>query len=416
MMRAALLVIGSELTQGARLDTNSQEIAKRLAEHDIFTAEMVNVADDFEVVAQSFQRLIDGHDLVISTGGLGPTHDDVTREAAAQALGIALTRTQVELPGLDAYQARQSDPRVIEALEKERDVLEGAQVIVPRGTAPGQFLEFERDGAQKLLVLLPGPPSECLPMLERVLERFERKEIEVAHYALIGKNETEVTNAVLDVLIDKLGIAADELSFTVLACMGETHVVLQNVTLNSDTFSQACEAVEAALGDAIYTKTGENLQEYLVKLLAERGENLSVAESLTGGLLGATIAQVSGASEVFAGGIISYCNEVKAAELGVSKEILDDSALGAVSAECAVAMARGVRERLNTTHALATTGIAGPTGALEGKPVGTVFVGYAGPTDELSMRFTFVGNRQIVRNLAVTNALGLLYRVLVRRG
>lgn len=364
---AAIVTIGTELTEGLRVDTNSAEIASALVRHGFHIEELVSLPDHVEKVAAALAGLIGQHDLVVTTGGLGPTHDDVTREAAARALGATLRRDpRLETLLLPAV-ARHSDPEAAGQILTQADVLEGSEVIDPTtGTAPGLVVST----AAGLLALLPGPPAEMRPMLGALLSSFDTHRAAARDLGVTGLTESDA-----QVTAQRALEGAEGVELTVLARPGDVRVVLHDGGAGDAGLDSAAAIVARAFGAHCYSKSGESLPQALVAAATAAGVTFALAESCTGGLAAALVTDVPGASACFAGGIVAYSDRVKTELLDVEPDILESH--GAVSEQTALAMAEGARDRLHADIAASVTGIAGPTGGTAEKPVGLVCFGVA---------------------------------------
>lgn len=397
---AAIITVGSELTDGLGLDTNSREIAATLSANEYAVIEMATMPDDRELLAESIRRLTSTYALVVVTGGLGPTHDDITREAASDALETPLIQDVHLTEQLKAISVRHSDPEAARQVFSQAFVLEGAEVLAASsGTAPGQIATT----AAGRLVLLPGPPHEMREMLARVAPPAPDT---TRILSCTGLSESD---AQLIAQRELTGIRGIRL--TVLATPGSVRVVLVGEGSTPETLAQASVVVKAALGDYCYATDGSSLAETVLKAARVRGLSLATAESCTGGLVSAALTSISGSSAVFAGGAVAYANSAKTDLLGVPKELLDRH--GAVSGPVAEAMARGVRERLSADLAVSVTGIAGPDGGTPEKPIGLVWFAISGATGTQSVTRNLFGDRDGVRERATVTALDLIRRHLV---
>lgn len=393
---AAILTVGTELVTGLRVDTNTARIAAECVAAGFRVSEAVTVPDDAGVIAASIGRLVRANDLVVVTGGLGPTHDDVTREAASLALEVPLRPDPDAVQRLQAVADRHAETAAREQVLRQALVLEGARVLRPTtGTAPGQVLRT--DGCT--LVLLPGPPSEMLPMLHEVLgERREVAEPVVLKCARIAESDAQ--------LRAQSALAAHPgVELTVLASPALVDVVLMDAGAGRDGLVSAAHAVALALGEACYSMDGASLPEAVVRIARATFRTIATAESCTGGMVASAITDVPGASDVFAGGVVAYSNALKTALLAVPETTL--ASHGAVSRETAEAMAAGARE-LGADFGVATTGIAGPSGGTRDKPVGLVWVAIAGPSGGEAFELRLHGDRTGVRQRATVHALDLL--------
>lgn len=409
---AEIIAVGSELLTPARLDTNSLYLTGKLNDLGVELVRKCVVGDDRQRLAGTVAASIRSAKVVILTGGLGPTEDDVTREAVAAALGRPLSASQDILDWLERRFSRMGR-KMAEINKRQAYVIDGATVLPnPNGTAPGQWIEHE--GA--IIMLLPGPPRELKPMFEReCLPRLEaalpKQIIRTSFYRVAGMGESD-----LDALIAPVYSKYTNPVTTILAAAGDVQIHLRARCETAEEaealLNEVGPPIEALLGDRIYTKLGDALEAVVGALLKEAGATLAVAESCTGGLLGETITAVPGSSDYFVGGYLTYTDRMKSALLGVDPAILEANT--AVSGPVAEAMAAGARERTGATYALSVTGVAGPDGGTEATPVGTVFIGLAGPDRVTSRRFRFPGDRGRVRGFAVQTALDMLRRVLIR--
>lgn len=396
---AAIVTIGSELTEGLRVDTNTAEIARALAQHGFTVTETVSVGDDPAKLADVYTRLTASNGLVVSTGGLGPTHDDITREAASRALGLRLFTEPSLVESLRDVQLRHTDPAAAEAVLTQALVLEGAEVLpATTGTAPGQLVPTPAG----LLSLLPGPPSEMRPMLEATLSRFAGTRTTPAELGITGLSESDVQHAAQRALV-----GFDGITLTVLARPGDVRVILIDSGAGGETIGRARDAVAAELGDACYATDGSTLAASLLSECTRRGLKLATAESCTGGMISAAITDVPGSSQSFLGGVVSYSNELKTSILDVPTGLL--AQFGAVSEQTAAAMAEGVRALTGADLAISVTGIAGPEGGTAEKPVGLVWFAVASEQGVATTSRQFSrGDRTAVRARATSTALNLL--------
>ena len=407
-LSAAIITVGSELVEGLRVDTNTAEIARDVSRFGFKVAEAVSVGDDEFLLADTIARLCAHMPLVVVTGGLGPTHDDVTREAASRALELEMTPDPALLKFLEPFLARHSDPSSAEQVLTQALVLDGARVLAPEnGTAAGQVVPT----AAGHLVLLPGPPREMRPMLARALEPYTATRGAARDLGVTGLAESDVQHAAQRALSRFSGI-----DLTVLAKPGDVRVVLLDDGASAASLDQAARAVARELGDACYSTAGETLAEALVREAAKRGVTVAAAESCTGGMVAAAITDVPGASAVFLGGAVVYSNATKSALLGVDEGTLAEH--GAVSEPVAAQMAAGGRERFGADVCVSVTGVAGPDGGTALKPVGLVWFGLdstrsGGGTEQTSRRFG-AASRESVRARATALALDLLRREVLR--
>lgn len=419
-MRAAILAVGSELLGTDRLDTNSLTLTGVLERYGVELATKSVVGDSEEAIAGEISRLLADVDLVLVTGGLGPTADDVTRPAVARALGRPVREAPEVLAGIREKFASHG-MRMPEVNRRQAEVIEGAELIDnPRGTAPGMRLE---DG-DATLFLFPGVPVELAAMIERSLEPWLG-----ARSAGTGRERGFLKVAALpeSTVEERIAPAYEEFgreAISILAKPGE--ILLQFWAHGTDDERRTrLRAIRERLGElvgpAVFTDDpGTDLAAVVGGILRDRGRTLATAESCTGGWLGERITAVAGSSAYYPGGVVVYSNRLKELLLGVPAELLAEN--GAVSEEAARAMAVAVRERLGADYGLAITGVAGPGGGSDDKPVGTVHLALAGPGGARDggrvdhRRVRFPGERSRVRWLSTQLALEMLRRELLGTG
>lgn len=407
---AACLAVGSELLGEEKLDRNSLTITRALARYGVRMTEKRVVGDDIDAIASALREVFDRHDLVVVTGGLGPTADDVTRDAVARALDRSITHSDEVERLIRARYAAHGREMPIYGPAMAR-VVEGSRILAnERGTAPGMLIE--RRG--RLIAVLPGPPWEMEEMLERDLlpelalwnpgsARLTRTMV------LGGVFESDVEECVRH-LYDRFGRE----NVSILASYGVVRLVLTaegeegGARHHLDVMERAFREI---LDNDVAGIDVSGLPEVIIDKLRRCGQTLATAESCTGGLVSARLTDVPGASDAFVGGVVSYSNEVKEHQLGVPLAVLVDH--GAVSEEVALAMASGARERLGADWGVGITGIAGPTGGTEDKPVGLVHWAVAGPGGVWAEHRVFPGDRTVVREWSFNRSLDLLRRRLI---
>jgi nicotinamide-nucleotide amidase len=410
MADAEIIAIGSELLTPDRIDTNSLWLTSQLNALGVEVRRKLVVGDDRELLAAAVRDSLDHVSIVILSGGLGPTEDDVTRDAVAQALGRRLVFRQDLLDALsERFQRLQR--KMADNNRRQTFIVEGAEPLHnARGTAPGQWIEC--DG--KMIMLLPGPPHElkamftgdCLPRLRRNLPA---QVIRTLFYRVAGMGESD-----LDQLISPVYKPYANPVTTILAGAGDIQIHLRargETDAQADALLAAVgPAIEQLLGDRIYSRDGAALENVVGEQLRARGATLSVAESCSAGLLGGRITSVAGSSDYFVGGFLVYSDRMKTELLGVDPQLLTRHS--AVSEDCAKAMAAGARTRTGSTFAVSVTGEAGPEGST-GAPVGTVIIGIAGPEGEpQAKRYLLFGDRNGIRARAAQWALDDLRRKL----
>ena len=409
-MRAAILAVGTELLGTDRLDTNSLLLTAAVASHGCELQRKAVVGDDEAAIVRELERCCADAELVLVTGGLGPTRDDLTRDAAALFSGRALELDARELERLEE-RYRSYGRTMPPSNRRQCEVIAGAQVLAnPVGTAPGQLVQV--GGCH--VFLFPGVPRELTAMIESALVPWLR-----AHTGPERTAEVELVTACVpeSAIEDRLEPAYAALGrepITVLAKPGEVRV---RVRARGEGAALAKElerrrgVIAPLLGDALTSESGETLEQVVVALLRNRRATVSVAESCTGGQLGERITRVAGSSEIFVGGAIVYSNRLKRDLVGVSEDLLREH--GAVSAPVARAMAEGARRRFDSALALSITGIAGPGGGTPEKPVGTVHLALAGPHGTDAWHVRLPGGREGVRFQSTQLALDLLRRQLL---
>jgi len=394
-----LLAVGDELLDGRVNDTNSDFITAQFHSLGISIVLRINVGDDIEHIGDALRIAMGISDAIVITGGLGPTEDDLTREAVAQTLGLPLCRDSLLEERLKEFftaMGRVMSPTNL----KQADLLEGAVPITARlGTAPGQWLE--KDGC--LMVLVPGVPREMkdmitgdvIPLLE---ERFQlRDNITDKTFLVAARPESELAEQVQEALA---GMADIKVAYR--AMMGQIELKL-STREDAAGLEEAEKRVREALGPWVVAEGGETLEGNLGRELRSRALTIAVAESITGGMVGERITRVSGSSDYFKGGVMAYTCEAKESLLGVDPHLM--ASRGAVNEEVAKAMAAGVRKRLAAEVGLALSGVAGPESGGEKEPPGTVVFGLADASGEYSWKYRLPGDREMVREFATTVAL-----------
>jgi len=412
-MNAEIIAVGSELLTPQRLDTNSLYLTERLNALGVEVVAKAVVGDDRGRLKDAVQAALARSEIVILTGGLGPTEDDVTREAVAEALGRPLVWRQELADAIEA-RFRRMNRKMAEINRRQAYLIEGAEALSnDQGTAPGQWIE---PGPGRYLMLLPGPPVELKSVFEReCLRRLERVvpplAIRTRVFRVAGMPESD-----LDQLISAVYKRYTNPATTILAAPGDIQIHLRARAESAEQAEALLEElapqIEALLGDNLYSRNGQPLEAVVGSLLAARGATLAVAESCTGGMLAERITSVAGSSRYFVGGVLVYNDEMKEKLLGVSAELIAEHT--SVSQPVAEAMATRVRQRTGAGYGLSVTGIAGPDGGDAERPVGTVYIGLAAPEGTSARPYRFLGDRERIRRLAVQSALDLLRRHLAR--
>ena len=407
MADAEIIAVGSELLTPQRLDTNSLFLTEQLNGLGVEVRRKVIVGDDRALLTAAVHDALIHAEIVLLTGGLGPTEDDVTRDAVAAALGRTLVFS-ADLRDRLEERFRRFHRRMAENNLRQAYLVEGAEALPnARGTAPGQWIET--DG--RLILLLPGPPGElkplfadiCVPRLQR---RLPAQVIRTRLYRVAGMGESD-----LDHLISPVYSKYSNPVTTILAGAGDIQVHLRARCATGEEaerlLAEVGPPIEELLGNRLYSRNGESLEAVLGTMLRQRAATLSVAESCTGGMLGERITGVPGSSDYFVGGFLVYTDRIKTELLGVDPALIERHT--SVSEEVARAMAEGARSRTGSTYAISVTGEAGPESST-GAAVGTVFMGFAGPQGTDVRRAQFPGDRARVRALATQTALDFLRR------
>lgn len=410
-MTAEIIAVGSELLTPAKIDTNSLYLTEQLNSLGIEVRAKTIVGDDREWLAAVIQQSLLRVRVVLLTGGLGPTEDDVTRDAVARVLN----RTQTLHPeALEAIRQRFSrmGRQMSENNQRQAMIIDGAEMLPnDRGTAPGQFVLADNVA----IFLLPGPPREMKAMFEQqVLPRLQRMVpplvIRTRFYRVSGMPESD-----LDQLIAPVYTAYENPVTTILAAPGDIQIHLRARTKTEEEaealLAEVGGKVEPLIGENLYSRNGDPMEAIVGQLLKHRQATLVCAESCTGGLIAQRLTSVPGSSQYFLGSFVTYTEEMKANILNVDRELLETH--GAVSEACAEAMACGARRHSGSTYALSITGFAGPDGGTEKDPVGTVYIGIAEDAACVVHRFRFMGDRDRVRALAAQTALDLLRKKLL---
>jgi nicotinamide-nucleotide amidase len=395
-----------------RQDTNSLYLTEKFNELGVAVAFKTIVGDRRKDLIGVIRSALARTDIVVLMGGLGPTEDDLTREAVAEALSLALHRDPEQLANLHVRAAAWRIPMPENNL-KQADVLEGA-VVLPNanGSAPGQWVDTTFSGYRKLLMLVPGPPSECCPLFESECIPRLRAVLPVRHIATRTLKAAMIPESQADKLLAPIYKPYTDVETTILAHTGDIQLTLLCAKSNPETAHQRVDELashmEEALEDWLYSSDGESLEQIVLYYLGLRQATLSVAESCTGGMIAERITQVPGSSRSFLGGAIVYSNALKIAFANVPPDTL--ASHGAVSPEVAEALAKGIRQRTGSTLGLGVTGIAGPSGGTEAKPVGLVYIALSDAQKTEVVEKNFRGDRDRVRQWATQQALDLIRR------
>ena len=404
-MRVVVINTGTEILLGDVLNTHLTFIAREIFPLRLRVERQISVPDG-SAIRDALSENFDRADLIFVTGGLGPTTDDITREITAELLGLALV-PDPELESSITQRLLTRGIRLTDRILRQAQVPLGAEVLPnENGSAPGLYLAAGLDAAiaSPHLFLLPGPPRELQPMFLQsvvpILQRIVRQEKAFAcrNYRIVGMGESYVEEAVGPQLLALSGL---ELGYC--ARMGEVDL---RVIGSIEVLEEADLIVRAKLSTAIFSTSSEDLEAVIVRQLGEKKATLAVAESCTGGYLAHRLTNVPGASNVFLAGYVTYSNEAKISALGVPSELIAEH--GAVSEPVARAMAEGAQAQSKASFALATTGIAGPGGGSEAKPVGTAFLALAGGGETVVRHLFFPTDRETFKQLVAQTALNLL--------
>jgi nicotinamide-nucleotide amidase len=414
-MNAEIIAIGSELLTPFRQDTNSLYLTEKLNQLGVEVIFKTIVGDRKEHLVQAASLALSRADILIFMGGLGPTEDDLTREAVAEALGLDLRRDPEILARIEQRFASHGW-KMAANNAKQADVLAGATVLPnANGTAPGQWIGGKYDGCEKMIMLLPGPPHELKALFEeqcvdRLRAKLPAQFIATRELKITGMGESQC-----DAKVAPIYKGFSDVQTTILAGAGEIQLHLRTRGASLEAAQQRVDElvaqIEEALGECVFSDNGDSMEQIVGYYLQMRNATLAVAESCTGGLLAQRITSVSGSSRYFVGGAIVYSNELKTSLAGVPAELIRKH--GAVSREVAAALAEGIRERCGATYGMGVTGVAGPTGGTEEKPVGLVFHGLAGGSGTEVIERKFPGDRKRIRWFASQQALDMVRRKLM---
>jgi nicotinamide-nucleotide amidase len=406
MMKAEIIAVGSELLTPDRLDTNSLFLTEELNKLGIEVVRKTVVGDDRALLLEAFRDALNRAPLTISSGGLGPTEDDLTRETVAELLGKKLVRNDAIVRAIEG-RFRSFGRQMPETNLRQAMVPEGGEALDnPRGTAPGLWIEH----GDRMITLLPGPPRELRPMfMEQVEPRLARRvsgaRVHHREFRVTGLGESHV-----DHLAGPIYTRFREVQTTVLAAPGEVQIHLRMWTEDAqhaaNAFADIERAFDLALTDRIFSRDGSPLEVVVANELIKQKATIAAAESCTGGLFAERLTTIAGSSAYFLGGVICYSNEMKTAWADVPPQLI--ASKGAVSSEVAIALAEGIRRRVGSTLGIGITGIAGPGGGSEEKPVGTVHIGLASSSGVRERALRFPGDREMVRLQATQSALDMV--------
>lgn len=401
-MKAEIITVGTEILLGDILNTNCRYLSRELAAMGIEMYYQITVGDNEERLLKTLEESLNRSDIVICTGGLGPTEDDITKEVCAKYFGYEL---ELHKPSLDAMIERFKHMNRVPTKNNEKQAYFPKEAYILKndnGTAPGCIMEKEG----KMIVVLPGPPKEMESMFENYVKPYLSKltddVIESEVLRIIGVGESKVENDILDII--------DSQTNPTIATYAKGYECTLRITAKAKSVEEAKELIKPMsdemkrrFGQSLYATGETSIEEVVAKMLVENNLKIAVAESCTGGMVSASLINYPGISSVFMEGCVTYSNEAKMKSLGVKKETLD--VYGAVSDNCAKEMASGVAARYNTNVGIATTGIAGPDGGTDEKPVGLVYFGIYINGKVITKKYVFNGDRQGIRERATRTIL-----------
>lgn len=405
-MRAEIVTIGTEIILGSIVNSNTQYISKRLAEIGVETLYHTSVDDDFNRLKEVIENATSRVDIVITTGGLGPTDDDLTKEAIASALGLSMESDHKMEDNLKYFFSYSQREMTSNNLKQAMKPVGSHFITNPKGTAPGIYIE--NDG--KKIIMMPGPPREMIPMFDNYVVDLIKDDynIYVKSINTIGIGESQ-----LETDLKELNIDIDGFSVSTYASRGCVEIKVIGKSLDKDYLDDRSkiiiEKIESKVGNYIYGFDNVSVEDVVINQLIKNKLKISVAESCTGGNLSARLTNVPGASNTFDRGLITYSNNSKIDELGVDKDTLETH--GAVSEEIAIEMAKGLLRISSSDIVVSTTGNAGPT-SMGDTPVGLIYVCVANKEKHMVYKRIFSGDREIIQERATNFALGNLYNFL----
>ncbi len=415
LVNAEIIAIGSELLTPSRQDTNSLFLTGKLNELGVEVIFKTIVGDNAQHLAQAATIALSRADIVIFMGGLGPTEDDLTREAVAEALQVDLRRDPEALEALERRFASRNW-KITPNNYKQADVIDGAAILPnPNGSAPGQWVTPRYEGRDKIVILLPGPPHELMAMFDDQCIHRLRETVPQQFIATRVLKVAMMGESACDARVAPIYTRYKDVQTTILAGAGEVQLHLKTAASSlpeaQERVDHLMADIEEELGDAVFSDNGDSLEQIVGYYLQMRNATLAVAESCTGGLLAERITSISGSSRYFVGGAVVYSNELKTDLAGVPADLIKKH--GAVSREVAAALAEGIRKRCRSNWGLGITGVAGPAGGSLEKPVGLVYHALAGETETEVSERNFPGDRKRVRRYATQQALDMVRRRLM---
>lgn len=398
---AIILAIGNELVEGLILDTNSKYMSQRLKLAGYYVVRTETLPDNLQIMKDRISVALQDADLIITSGGLGPTEDDITREAVSAVIGRKLIVNK-KLSDELVQRAIKYYGKSAESVSKQAMIIEGATVLDnPVGTAPGQLVEVNG----KIILILPGPPSELIPIFENVYDKIKADDsLYTRRIKTIGIPEAILMEEYKDIIYSDPNVTVA----TMASYERGVEVRFTGPISLKDSIDRICDRLIPMLGDSVYALDDSDMQDVVYKLLKDNGLTVSFAESCTGGLISSTFVDIPGVSDVYKGGVITYSNESKMKILGVAQETLEKH--GAVSEECVREMVDGCKRLFNSSFAVAVSGIAGPSGGSEEKPVGTVCIALATPTKIISSTHLLRGDRNSIRRRSMLFSFDILRR------
>ena len=414
-MNAEIIAVGSEMLTAHRVDTNSLYLTEQLNLLGVEVIFKSVVGDSLRHLVVAVQHALFRSDVVIVSGGLGPTEDDLTREAVAEALGVGLRRDPEMVAKLEKRFADRGW-KMTPNNAKQADVIQGATILPnPNGTASGQWLSGEFEGRERIVILLPGPPHEMKALFENeVRERLVAK-VPPSHLFTRTLRIAMLGESAVDSRVAPIYKRYPDVETTILAGAGEIELHFKAHSATREAAQARADEVaglvEDELDDAVYSRDGQTLEQIVGYWLQMRGSTLAVAESCTGGLLAERITSIAGSSRYFLGGAVVYSNALKTDLAGVPADMIERH--GAVSREVAAALAEGIRYRCEARMGVGITGVAGPGGGSPEKPVGLVFHAVASDSGTEVVERRYAGDRKRIRRFASTMALDMVRRKLM---
>lgn len=401
LRNAIIFSIGNELVEGLIVDTNSKYLSEKLKALGYYVVRIETLPDKLEILVGRFKAGLLEADLLITTGGLGPTEDDLTREAMAQALGRKLV-TDEKIAQELVERALKYYGKAPESVRKQAMVIEGATVLNnPVGTAPGQMLKVNG----KIVLILPGPPAEMIPIFESITQTIKSDDaLYTRRIKTLGIPEAVLMDEYKDIIYSNPNITVA----TMASYERGVEVRLTGSIDLKEEIDRVASELLNALGEYVYATDDDSIEDVVYKLLSENNLTISFAESCTGGMISSKFVDIPGVSKVYKGSIVAYSNEVKTTLLKVPESIINT--YGAVSEECVKSMAENVRILLNSDFSIAVSGIAGPTGGTEIKPVGTVCFAFSSNSFTHTFTHHLRGNREMIRKRSTLLAFDIARR------